>query len=421
MIKNYLKIFWKVAKQNKLFTFLSLFGISLTIMFVMIFSMTINKVLKGSGPEKNLAKMVFVDGIKGKSTVQGESSAFTSKLSRNLCQDYLKNVKSADLASMFTSSNWEFILNGKHYTKSQMQTDAEFWKLFDFKFIQGRPYNTEDVVNKNNSVVISTSIKDLYFGDEKNVIGKTIKYFNLLLTIQGVVEDPSPVSQFLRSGIYFPYTLINPIDEDPYMGSFSMAYKASGRSQLVSIRKEVQDIISRIDAADDKTKLFLFGPYNQLEMLLIGYEDPEEYASPTGKFLKYLLWGIGFIFLPAVNLMALNFARIRERGEEIAIRKSFGAGSMILRGQFVFENILLTLAGGMIGIILAFLAVAFFGSSLSIPVNDWDTVQVSFSFDFLVFGAALGCCLLFGLFSGVLPAIRMSRMKPVKYLKGGEL
>ena len=64
MIKNYFKIFLKVALQNKLFTFLSLFGISLTIMFVMIFSMTISKITNGSGPEKDLKKIIFCQRVK---------------------------------------------------------------------------------------------------------------------------------------------------------------------------------------------------------------------------------------------------------------------------------------------------------------------------------------------------------------------
>ena len=64
MLKNYFKIFLKVASGNKLFTFLSLFGISLTIMFVMIFSMTISKITSGSGPEKELKKIIFSERIK---------------------------------------------------------------------------------------------------------------------------------------------------------------------------------------------------------------------------------------------------------------------------------------------------------------------------------------------------------------------
>ena len=93
----------------------------------------------------------------------------------------------------------------------------------------------------------------------------------------------------------------------------------------------------------------------------------------------------------------------------------------MLKGQFIFENLLLTLTGGAIGILLSFFVVALLGNTLSIPVKAGTTVPMSFSFDYQVFGIALGVCLLFGMLSGVLPAIRMSRMKPVKYLKGGEI
>ena len=421
MLKNYFKIFLKVARQNKLFTFLSLFGISLTIMFVMIFSMTFNKIIKGSGPEEELETMLFVSGIKGVSSEEGQHSSFSSGLNRRLCEDYLKKVSSSPTTSMFAGGIWEFILNGKHHKKANMQTDAEFWKAFDFTFLQGRPYTHEEVMNQDQCVVISESIKDLFFSDEENVLGKTIRFFFLQLTVIGVVEDPAPSSQNLSTGIYLPYTLMPSPYDDPYMGSFEMAFRADKKSQFGAIRKEIQETIDRIDSADDKWKLSFFGPQTQFEKIIIGNTNPEENTKPWSKIMQYLLWGLGFIFLPAINLMALNFARIRERGEEIAVRKSFGANSGILREQFVFENLLLTLTGGVIGIIMSFIVVSLLGTSLSIPVSSWNNVPLSFSFDVRVFTIALLSCLLFGLFSGVLPAIRMSKMKPVKYLKGGEI
>jgi putative ABC transport system permease protein len=119
--------------------------------------------------------------------------------------------------------------------------------------------------------------------------------------------------------------------------------------------------------------------------------------------------------------MALNFARIHERGEEIAVRKSFGAAASVLRGQFLFENILMTLAGGLIGIILSYLIVTLLGDSISLRINFFSNVPLTFSFNYLVFVTALIVCLIFGLLSGYLPAVRLSRMKPAVYLKGGEL
>ena len=139
MLKNYLRTFWKVARQNKLFTFLSLFGISMTIMFVMIFSMTVTKVVKGSGPEKHLGNILVAENMKVRTQKRGGNEVFT-ELGRTECEEYYKKIKSADKISMFFGYDWEFRQNGRQYTKGYMVTDAEFWEVFDFDFILGRPY-----------------------------------------------------------------------------------------------------------------------------------------------------------------------------------------------------------------------------------------------------------------------------------------
>jgi putative ABC transport system permease protein len=422
MLKNYFKIFLKVASQSKLFSFLSLFGISLTIMFVMIFSMTISKITSGSGPEKNLNEIVFCQRVKTKETHKGKKSEGYSvaSVSKRLSEEHLKKAKSADIISMYSGPvPWEFIFNGKYQNKLQNHTDAEYWKIFNYKFLQGRPYNAEEVTNGINLAVITKSLKELLFGNEENVLGKTIKYTSMNLVVTGVVEDPPKTDQNAIGDLYFPYTIMKGDDFDDYIGGYKVAFKSSTK-KFKLIRKEVQDMVSRIDAADTSRAIFLSGPYTQIEKMMVGYGDPEDYAKGTS-LLKYLMMALAFILLPAINLMALNFARIHERGEEIAVRKSFGAASRVLRGQFLFENILMTLAGGLIGIILSYIVVALLGNSLSLSIDFMNNVPLSFSFNFTVFAGALTACLIFGLLSGFLPAVRLSRMKPAVYLKGGEL
>jgi putative ABC transport system permease protein len=423
MLRNYFKIFLKVASQNKLFTFLSLFGISLTIMFVMIFSMTITKIVSGSGPEAELKKIIFSDRVKvlfheGKS--QGQS---TSACGRILCEEYFKKVTNAKIVSMYTNYPWEFILDGKYQLKYENRTDAEYWDIFKYKFLQGRPYTKDEVISKANFAVITLSLKELLFGKEKDVLGKTIHYPLMNLTVIGVVEDPPVSSQNAKGDLYFPYTLNSGIQigpSIPYGGEFIVAFKASSSKRFNAIRNEVQDMIKRLDAADTVSSIVLSGPYTQLEKIIAGNGNMEKYSQLIWIF-KYLSLALAIILLPAINLMALNFSRIHERCEEIAIRKSFGATSGRLRGQFLFENILMTLTGGLIGIILAYIVVGLLGNSFSIPVTTDKNVPLSFSFNFLIFSIALTSCLIFGLLSGFLPAMRLSRMKPVVYLKGGEL
>lgn|GEM_PF-983044 len=424
MLKNYFKIFIKVASQNKLFTFLSLFGISLTIMFVMIFSMTISKITSGSGPEKDLKKIVFCQRVKTKTTHNGKSDGgySVSSCGRSLCEDHLKNVKSADIVSMYSGpGTWEFIFNGKYQLKSQTQTDAEYWNMFNYKFLQGRPYNKDEVTKGADLAVITRSLKELLFGSDENVLGKVIHYTSMNLTVIGVVEDPPATDQNALGDLYFPFTLLKNNDaSDEYLGGFNIAFKAASSKQFGLIRNEAQEMIARMDAADTLHTVFLSGPYSQVEKMMAGYGDPEDYSLGTSLF-RYFLLALAFILLPAINLMALNFARIHERGEEIAIRKSFGAASSVLRGQFLFENILMTLVGGVIGILLSYLVVALLGNSLTLRMNFFSSVPMTFSFNYIVFVTALISCLIFGLLSGYLPAVRLSRMKPAVYLKGGEL
>ena len=107
-----------------------------------------------------------------------------------------KKRKVQILVSMYSGPNpWEFIFNGNYQKKLQNQTDAEYWNIFDYKFLQGRPYTTEEVTNGANLAVITKSLKELLFGTEENVLGKTIKYTSMNLIVTGVVEDPPKTDQ----------------------------------------------------------------------------------------------------------------------------------------------------------------------------------------------------------------------------------
>jgi putative ABC transport system permease protein len=101
-----------------------------------------------------------------------------------------------------------------------------------------------------------------------------------------------------------------------------------------------------------------------------------------------------------------------ERASEIGVRKAFGAPSRTLIGQFLVENILLTLIGGAIGFLLSILVLRGIAQS-GLVAN----AQFSVNLRVFAYGAVLA--VVFGLISGVYPAWRMSRLNPVQALKGG--
>jgi putative ABC transport system permease protein len=117
-----------------------------------------------------------------------------------------------------------------------------------------------------------------------------------------------------------------------------------------------------------------------------------------------------FMLLPTLNLVNINITRIMERSSEIGVRKAFGASSRTLVYQFIVENIILTLLGGLIGVILTFIAIEVLNSAKLIA-------NLELSINFMVLFIGLLVCLIFGLLSGVYPAWRMSKLNVVTALK----
>ena len=118
-----------------------------------------------------------------------------------------------------------------------------------------------------------------------------------------------------------------------------------------------------------------------------------------------------FMLLPAVNLINLNTSRIMERASEIGVRKAFGASSRTLVGQFVVENLVLTLVGAAVGFVGAALLLQVINASGMIP-------YAQLQLNYRIFGWGVVLAVAFGLLSGVYPAWRMSRLHPVQALKG---
>ena len=101
-----------------------------------------------------------------------------------------------------------------------------------------------------------------------------------------------------------------------------------------------------------------------------------------------------------------------ERASEIGVRKAFGAPSRTLVGQFLVENILLTVIGGALGFVLSIFVLR--GITQSGLFS-----YAHFTINLRVFAYGMALAVVFGLISGVYPAWRMSRLNPVQALKGG--
>jgi putative ABC transport system permease protein len=120
---------------------------------------------------------------------------------------------------------------------------------------------------------------------------------------------------------------------------------------------------------------------------------------------------LAFMTLPALNLVNLSVSRALERASEIGVRRAFGASRAALVGQFVLENVLLTLIGGAIALVLTEAVLRGLTASGLIPYADLHLNPH-------IFAWGLAFALVFGVGSGAWPAWRLARLHPVEALRG---
>jgi putative ABC transport system permease protein len=315
--------------------------------------------------------------------------------------------------SAFTTLDSVSVYQGDRVSELQMRrVDADYWRILDFKLLAGRlPNPDDDSAGRFVAVVNATTARRL-FGDAP-APGKKISVGGQMFEVIGVVEDVIHVNAF--ADIWAPlYTFPSSTWRDEQTGSFAALLLAKQASDLPRVQHEVERIAKTFVDKDPHTfAIHTFWADSKLDLFareLLGNKEHVDSGGDT-LLLSIAIGMLLFMLLPALNLVNLNTGRILERSSEIGVRKAFGATSMQLAGQLVVENVLLCLAGGLIGlactrIVLWWLETAQLIPYLKVGINP------------TVFGCGMLLAFVFGLLSGLIPAWKMSRLDPVHALKG---
>ena len=147
--------------------------------------------------------------------------------------------------------------------------------------------------------------------------------------------------------------------------------------------------------------------------IAIVYSNYEKISEEAVR--QYILTLLVLLIVPAVNLSGLTLSRMRKRISEIGVRKAFGAPRRELMMQVLSENMLYSLFGGILGLVLSYVAAFLLGGMLfsvdfvSNGVEDLRTMCVDLLFDPTVFLLAFLACFLLNLLSAVIPAWRVTR------------
>ncbi|ANM31693.1 hypothetical protein ABI59_22240 [Acidobacteria bacterium Mor1] len=411
MFKNYLKLAVKVLMRRKFFTLISLFGIALTLTVLVVAAAMLDQLFGPQPPESRVDRMLLATKV----MMSGPGRESSSSPGYKFYETFIKDLPLAEEISVFEGgggNNEVTYLDDRKIESALKRVDGAFWRIFDFSFIEGGPFSDDDADQGRFVAVINKTTRERFFGGEP-ALGKDIRIGDQTFRVVGVVEDVSLLNNLPFGEVFAPIeTMPSTGYKTRMMGGFRAAVLARSTADIPEIQAAFNERIAAYELPDPET-------YDTLESwLLTKFDDTSrEMLNEGGEarplLLRLLIGGamLLFMLLPAVNLMNLNLSRILERAAEIGVRKSFGATPRTLVGQFVVENVVLTLIGGVLALGLSALALNMINNADLLP-------YAHFRLNLRVLGYGLLLALIFGLVSGVYPAWRMSRMNPVEALRG---
>jgi putative ABC transport system permease protein len=409
MLKNYFKIAIAVLRRRKFFTFISLFGISFTLTILMVATAFLDKVVNDNYPDRKRDRSLYVNRIE----LRGKEAMNSSTMSYYFLTHYAGKLKTPTKIAISTSfSSTNTYVNDRKIVINYKYTNAAYWEILDYEFLEGKALSKQQIDNAERVTVISEDIKNEYFGaDVPSVIGKYIEADNVKYRVCGVVRSLPITNYNMYADIYLPISVSKTDykNDKSYLGGFIAILLAPDQASVPKMKTEFEQMIKKLPMPSPEFNRI----YSHASTFLEAYVSTgnEESNGLLYAFTVIVLFAVFVMLLPTLNLVNINITRIMERSSEIGVRKAFGASSQTLVFQFLVENLILTLFGGLLGIIFSVIAMFLINKARFIA-------NLDLSLNPTVLLYAIMVCLVFGLLSGVYPAWRMSKLNVVTALKG---
>jgi putative ABC transport system permease protein len=277
------------------------------------------------------------------------------------------------------------------------------------KLDQGRLYNTQDEMQHARVAVIGSEAKEKLFSG-RNALGERIRINGLSVEVVGIVSPKMQAGDDNTNRlIYVPFTTMSDIKDTHYLDSIWFNYETPAYERLEQSVRGVMAIEHKFNPTDRRA-MFVFNLMEQVhlfELVTLG-------LTILLGFIGTLTLGIG-----GVGLMNIMLVSVTQRTREIGVEKALGASRKHILLQFLAESLTITFIGGALGIILAY------GVSLSVgrltlysamaKNAEGGDVRLIIAPSTLIVATLILAAV--GLISGMVPAVRASRLDPIEALR----
>ena len=402
-ITNLFKIAFKALVNNKMRAFLTMLGIIIGVASV------ITMIAIGQGSKKSISDqisemgsniiMIHPGGERRGGVRMDPSEMQTLKLEnyqtlRDECI-YLSGI------SPNVSSSGQLISGNNNYPSSVTGVGLDYLNIRQLKISDGEMFTENDIHSSAKVCVIGKTIADNLFPDGSDPIGKTIRFNQVLFRVVGVLESKGYNSMGMDQDdiVLAPYTTVmKRLLAVTYLeGIFASALSEDMTDYAT---EEITRILRREHNLKD-------GDADDFDIR--SQQELSEMLNTTTDLMTTLLACIAGISLVVggIGIMNIMYVSVTERTKEIGLRMSVGARGMDILSQFLIEAILISITGGLIGVLIGC------GASFAVKwIAHWPVYIQSWS---VILSFAV--CTLTGVFFGWYPAKKASDLDPIDALR----
>jgi putative ABC transport system permease protein len=400
---NLLKVAINALKRNKMRSFLTMLGIIIGVASV------ITMLAIGQGSKKSIqdqiasmgSNMLFVmpGNMRMGGVQQGSSSSQRLTVSdvnaiKNGCDAIIAvspEVRSSGQA-VYGNSNWPTTI----YGGSEQYLEIRSWNV-----TSGRNITDSEAEGSAKVCLVGRTVADELFGEGIDPPGETIRFKSIPFKIIGVLGEKGQNSfgQDQDDVIIAPYTTVQKrILAQTHIQSVQMSARSAEESALAE--SQVEEVLRRTHKLrEDEDNDFEIRSQEELATTM----------TSVTEILTILLGAIAGISLlvGGIGIMNIMYVSVTERTREIGLRMSVGGRGVDILLQFLIESILLSVFGGLIGIVLGFGASSVVEALTSWPISVmWGSVILAFA-----------VCTVIGVFFGWYPARRAAELDPIEALR----